>query len=332
MSSVLYSVITPVYNRADCIVRCMESVSENYKQISRMGGGKIEHRIEHVVVDDGSTDGTKRLVGDYAASHGHVRFVDFAVNRGTNAARNAAISVAAGEWCVILDSDDYFVEDALRFIIGTMESHPGYRHYMFAPDDMQPYYRRNPIIKGAAQKVLLYPDFLNGYIGGDFIHVCHTEIVRRHPFDEKVRIHEGVFFLQFYREAQRMLFTNRVVAIRERNRRDSVTKTILRTNRAAAERTARSNELYLKYFEADLETLGMQRRLYAIRLNLLDNYVLTGKYREAGALARKIGKPQAWKDKMLRWCARLRCGGLYRISLKCFLVAKYKVLKTKMRI
>ena len=47
-------------------------------------------------------------------------FVKFDHNRGTNAARNEAIRIAKGKWSVILDSDDYFVDNALQVIVNTM--------------------------------------------------------------------------------------------------------------------------------------------------------------------------------------------------------------------
>lgn len=248
------------------------------------GGGQVEH----IVVDEGSSDATYDIVKKYAENHPYVVFVKFPQNRGTNAARNEAIRRARGKWCIILDSDDYFVNDALLTISQTMKDHLQYKHYMFAPDDMKDYFEENPIIKGSAQKVLLYPDFLNGYIGGDFIHVCNTQILRNHPFDERLRIYEGLFFLMFFRDAKQMLFTNKVVTIRERNREDSVSKDFLRISDAVIKRTILSNVLFLKEFESDLVSLGMLKRLQTTYLELLDNYVLVGMYEEANNLIAKI--------------------------------------------
>ena len=101
-NKILYSIITPVYNRADCIMRCMQSVEKSMQ--TQFGGGNIEH----VIVDDGSLDSTVSIIEDYAKQHPHVVFVKFPQNRGTNAARNEAIRRAKGKWVVILDSDDYF--------------------------------------------------------------------------------------------------------------------------------------------------------------------------------------------------------------------------------
>lgn len=135
--------------------------------------------IEQIVVDDGSTDNTTAIAKQYGATRPWLSLISFPQNRGTNAARNATITAAKGEWCVLLDSDDYFLPTAFVTMVNTMQSHPGYLHYMFAPDDKQPYYAQNLILKGGNEKVLLYPDFLNGHIEGDFIHVCSTTILRQ---------------------------------------------------------------------------------------------------------------------------------------------------------
>lgn len=289
-------------------------------------------QVEHIVVDDGSSDATYNIVEKYAEYHPYVVFVKFPQNRGTNAARNEAIRRARGKWCIILDSDDYFVDDALLTISKTMKEHPQYKHYMFAPDDMQVYFQESPIIKGATQKVLLYPDFLNGYIGGDFIHVCNTQILRNHPFDERLRIYEGLFFLMFYRDAKQMLFTNKVVTIRERNREDSVSKDFLRISDAVIKRTILSNVLFLKEFESDLVSLGMQERLQATYLVLLDNYVLMGMYEEASALIEKITINNDKKYRILTFITKFRTGESCKLLLQLYLYLKYYVLKTKIKV
>lgn len=321
--NILYSIITPVYNRADCILRCMESVTKSMK--NKIWGGEIEH----IIVDDGSTDSTISILEKYAIHHPHIVFVKFEHNKGTNAARNEAIRRAHGKWCILLDSDDYFVDDALTTISFTMKEFPQYNHYMFAPDDMQSYFKKNLIIRGAAQKVLLYPDFLNGYIGGDFIHVCNTEILRKHPFDERLRIFEGLFFLMFFRDAQQMLFTNKVVTIRERNREDSVSKDFLRTNDAVIRRSILSEELFKEIFFDDLYNLGMKRRIVASNLALLDNYVLIGCYDKSLALLSEMRDVHTKKKLLLKWATILHGGVVYKLLLRLYLFLKYKIFNIK---
>ena len=318
------SIITPVYNRTDCILRCLESVTQSKKNIT-------SHFIEHIIVDDGSTDNTPKTVKEYAKLHPHIHFIKLPQNKGTNAARNIAITNAKGEWCILLDSDDYFVENALEIITNTLEQHSGYKHYMFAPDDMQSSYEKNFIIKGAKEKILLYPDFLNGHITGDFVHVCNTNILRKYSFDERIRIYEGVFFLQFYKDAQKMYFTNKVVTTRERNRQDSVTRETIRTSRKIIEKSTISYELYLQYFERELEMLGMQRHLNTILLNLLDNYILLCEYKKAKLLIKKTKNINCNKKRLLHFCYEMRMGWIYRCLLKGYLIFKYEIMKKDLR-
>jgi glycosyltransferase involved in cell wall biosynthesis len=303
----------------------MESVTQSKKN-------NTSHFIEQIIVDDGSTDNTPEIVKEYAKLHPHIHFIELPQNKGTNASRNIAITKAKGEWCILLDSDDYFVENAIEIITNVLEQHSGYKHYMFAPDDMQSSYKKNFIIKGAKEKILLYPDFLNGHITGDFVHVCNTNILRKHPFDERIRIYEGVFFLQFYKDAQQMYFTNKVVTIRERNRQDSVTRDTIRTNRKIIERNTINYELYLRYFGKELEMLGMQRRLSTIHINLLDNYILLCEYKKAKQFIEKTKNINCNKKKLLHLCYKMRMGWIYRCLLKGYLIFKYEILNKDLRL
>lgn len=320
-NKILYSIITPVYNRADCIMRCMQSVEKSMQ----VGGN-----IEHVIVDDGSLDSTASIVEDYAKLHPHVVFVKFPQNRGTNAARNEAIRRAKGKWVVILDSDDYFCETALSDIDNTIKANPSFGHYAFAADDMLGYYKDNLIIKGANRKVLSYPDFLNGYVNCDFIHVMQREVLLRHPFDEELRIYEGLFFLLFYRDVHQVLFTNKVVTVRERQRADSVSRDVIRTNIVVIRKNAKSQELMLQYFGDDLRLLGMTRRLHAIKVSLFEDYILLGEYGKAKGL--NISNFSGKKEKILGVVCRSHTGWCYRLLLQSYLLLKYKLLKKKLKV
>lgn len=198
-----FSIITPVYNREDCVSRCIESVLRQ---------GKTSHwEVEHILVDDGSVDLTPKICEGYAINNESIRLLSFPKNKGTNAARNAAINASTGDFIVILDSDDYFVDDALDFMAQVITENAKYNHFMFAPNDVN---YQVPFFNDCKSKVLTYQDFLRGDVNSGFIHCISRNTMLKHPFNEDVRIHEGVFFLSFYKEAQNMLFTNRIVTIR----------------------------------------------------------------------------------------------------------------------
>lgn len=323
-NKIKYSIITPVYNRADCIMRCMVSVSKSMQFLN--GGGNIEH----VIVDDGSSDATCSIIEEYANNHPYVVFVKFDKNRGTNAARNEAIRKAQGKWCIILDSDDCFCETALSDIDKTIKEKPSFGHYAFAANDMQDYYKNNLIIKGTKSKVLSYPDFLNGYVDCDFIHVMQREVLLRHPFNEQLRIYEGLFFLLFYRDVRQVLFTNKVVTIRERQRSDSISRTVIRTNVDVIRKNVLCKELKLQYFEDDMKLLGMSRRLNSEKMTLYENYISLCDYSKACSL--EIPCFNGKKAKVLKVVCNLRLGWLYRLLLQSYLLLKYNVFKKKLNV
>lgn len=90
------SVIIPTYNRKDFILRAIKSVQAQSAQVS-----------EIIVVDDGSTDGTKELL-----EHENIEYI-YQENRGVSSARNAGIKKAKNEWIAFLDSDDVWESDKL---------------------------------------------------------------------------------------------------------------------------------------------------------------------------------------------------------------------------
>ena len=63
--------------------------------------------FELILVDDGSTDNCVQIMDDYAKKDARVK-VHHQENQGPIAAKDKAISLATGEYCVFLDSDDYF--------------------------------------------------------------------------------------------------------------------------------------------------------------------------------------------------------------------------------
>ncbi len=104
----LVSVVIPTYNRGWCLNDAVDSVfSQTYG------------RYELIVVDDGSTDDTKKRLS---------RYNDLTVitqhNRGVSAARNRGIASSKGDLIAFLDSDDLWLPEKLRAQVAFFQANP----------------------------------------------------------------------------------------------------------------------------------------------------------------------------------------------------------------
>ena len=103
------SVIIPFYNLKDYVRPALESV---------VGASVVTGlKLEVICVDDGSTDGTSRLIDEFVSASAGTPAFDFKVlhkpNGGEGSARNAGLAAASGEWVTFLDGDDVWLKDML---------------------------------------------------------------------------------------------------------------------------------------------------------------------------------------------------------------------------
>ncbi|GAB4304666.1 MAG: hypothetical protein Fur0034_21680 [Desulfuromonadia bacterium] len=98
-SSFKLSVITPVKNACNDIVKCIESVA------SQSFASK-----EHIIIDGLSSDNTLDLVERLAKKYNHLKYISEA-DHGIYDAMNKGIDIASGEWIYFLGSDDQIYDD-----------------------------------------------------------------------------------------------------------------------------------------------------------------------------------------------------------------------------
>ena len=112
MTNNLVSIIIPTFNRAHLIGETLDSVLE-----------QTYLNWECIIVDDGSTDATEKLVGKYIKKDKRFRYYSRPINsiKGANACRNYGFEFSKGEFIKWFDSDDIMYSELLEKQVGTFE-------------------------------------------------------------------------------------------------------------------------------------------------------------------------------------------------------------------
>ena len=105
MNEILVSIIIPVYNAEKFLKECLDSIL-------------LEQDInkEIIVVDNGSTDNSKKVVEDYLINHKDIVLLE-EKNKGVSYARNTGIKASRGQYICFLDADDYLYPNALKDLL-----------------------------------------------------------------------------------------------------------------------------------------------------------------------------------------------------------------------
>lgn len=105
----MISIIVPVYNNESYIGKCIESIiNQTYSE------------IEIIIVNDGSTDDTERIVKEYRQKDERIKLYTID-NAGVSNARNFGISKAVGEYIGFVDSDDYIQKNMYEVLLENMD-------------------------------------------------------------------------------------------------------------------------------------------------------------------------------------------------------------------
>ena len=106
----LVSIITPVFNAARWLPQTLDSVQ-----------AQTYSNWEHILVDDGSTDGSIELIEKVAQRDTRIRLMRTAKNGGPAVARNLAIQSARGRYIAFLDADDLWLPEKLARSVDYIE-------------------------------------------------------------------------------------------------------------------------------------------------------------------------------------------------------------------
>ena len=105
MKSIKFSVVIPTYNCEKYISRCLDSIiSQNYDN------------LEIIIVDDGSTDDTLKIVKKYKNAYKKIIRIYKRAHKGVSLSRNFAMKLSRGDYLVFVDGDDYLENNVFSYI------------------------------------------------------------------------------------------------------------------------------------------------------------------------------------------------------------------------
>jgi glycosyltransferase involved in cell wall biosynthesis len=132
-SNILVSVITPNFNGAKFINRCVECVRRQ------------NFALELIIVDDFSTDNSWLILIELAKKYSWLKPIKLQKNSGPAVARNKAIGLASGRYLAFLDIDDFWLPHKIKTQIDFMNKNKcavSYSHYRFVNEDASKVGRR----------------------------------------------------------------------------------------------------------------------------------------------------------------------------------------------
>lgn len=106
------SIVVPVYNVENYLAKCLDSLVNQTCQ-----------NIEILVVDDGSTDDSGKIVSDFSGKFPEKIRSFYKKNGGLSDARNVGIDNATGDYIGFVDSDDYVLETMFEEMLNLAEKH-----------------------------------------------------------------------------------------------------------------------------------------------------------------------------------------------------------------
>lgn len=102
------TIAIPAYNAEAYLRKCLESMSG------------LDGRLEIIVINDGSTDGTEAIAKEFAERSNDIRLIS-KPNGGHGSAINTAIRNANGRYFKVIDADDWIVSENLKPLLDTLE-------------------------------------------------------------------------------------------------------------------------------------------------------------------------------------------------------------------
>lgn len=192
-----FSVIIPVFNAEKTLRRCLDSLTP-----------QMTEETEIILIDDGSTDGSKSICLDYQSRCPGIRY-KYQRNGGSSSARNAGIAEAAGEYVTFVDSDDY----VSAHYFSTLENQSEADLLFFSVQTEKNGVPNESISSESLVSAKDYPDFLTRFVRLRNGSPCNKRFRRDLLLQAEVRFPEDLFIGEDYVFCVRYLMAAKSAAV-----------------------------------------------------------------------------------------------------------------------
>ncbi len=262
------TVLTATYNRCNTLPRLYDSLVRQNCSC-----------FEWLVIDDGSTDNTRDLIAQWQAESPAfpIRY-HWKPNGGKHTAHNCGVALARGEYCAIIDSDDWYAPAALGTLLEHWDALPAETVRGLANIDGLCCFEDGTVIGSPFPEDVFDSDLFSCQYQrarpGDCLGMHRTGVLREFPFPEAADLRFVTESLVWNRVAAsyRSRFLNRVIGYKE-----YLPGGLSHQSRVAQIHSSRASLLY------HAELLQMQRRVpLSALLRSAANYTRLSLHQQTG--------------------------------------------------
>lgn len=177
------SIIIPIYNSRKYLSTCINSILEQTYQ-----------NIEIIIIDDGSTDNSKKIVEEYIRENNLIKYF-YKKNGGVSSARNMGIEKATGKYLFFVDSDDMIEKDAINKCMELINEYD----YLFVKriNNKAKYKNKNIVCEIPKEEFIesVIKNKINGFV---CCGIYNKKIIGNLRFDQEISFMEDTLFLLQY--------------------------------------------------------------------------------------------------------------------------------------
>ncbi len=186
----MVSIVIPIYNGEEFVRRCIDSAERQ----------TIDKEI--ICIDDGSVDGTLRILRDYEKKYSNIIILQ-ENHTGSGKARNKGILQAKGEFIAFLDADDFYIEEnALEEMVEAAERNgvdicASFRRWIIdGTEEKQVLFKNEDAIYESNGLMVRFIDYQNDFCFQSFIYKREFLINNKLFFPNLLRYQDPPFLLK----------------------------------------------------------------------------------------------------------------------------------------